>query len=81
MQRKSLSELLEYEYCFQRPAAGGAIKSVPISSLVDVDYTSTYGSIKRKNVKRVITLFSNVLSGYTPTAVNAQIKSAIDNFP
>ena len=31
-------------------------------------------------LKRVITLTSNVLSGYTPTAVNEQIKTAIDNF-
>ncbi|MEO6188042.1 MAG: efflux RND transporter permease subunit, partial [Ginsengibacter sp.] len=38
------------------------------------------GSIKRKNVKRVITLTSNVLSGFTPTEVNAKLKSAIDNF-
>jgi multidrug efflux pump subunit AcrB len=28
----------------------------------------------------VITLYSNVLTGYTPTAVNAQLKDAIDNF-
>jgi multidrug efflux pump subunit AcrB len=45
-----------------------------------VDYTSTYGSIKRKNVKRVITIFSNVLSGYTPTEVNKNITTAINNF-
>jgi len=80
MQRKSLSELLNMKIVFRDQAAGGAVKSIPISSLVDVDYTSTYGSIKRKNVKRVITLFSNVLSGYTPTAVNEKIKTAIDNF-
>jgi multidrug efflux pump len=79
-QRKNLSELLNMNIVFRDQAAGGAVKSIPISSLVDVDYTSTYGSIKRKNVKRVITLFSNVLTGYTPTAVNEQIKTAIDNF-
>ncbi len=65
---------------FRDQAAGGAVKQIPISSLVDVDYTSTYGSIKRKNVKRVITLTSNVLSGYTPTAVNEKITTALDNF-
>ncbi|MDQ2862798.1 MAG: efflux RND transporter permease subunit, partial [Bacteroidota bacterium] len=80
MQRKSLSELLNMKIVFRDQASGGAVKSIPISSLVDVDYTSTYGSIKRKNVKRVITLFSNVLSDYTPTAVNEKIKTAIDNF-
>jgi multidrug efflux pump subunit AcrB len=61
-------------------ASGGAIKQVPISSLVDVNYTSTFGSIKRKNVKRVITLFSNVTSDHTSADVNAKIKSAIENF-
>ncbi len=80
VQRQSLSELLNMKIVFRDMGSGGAIKQIPISSLVDVDYTSTYGSIKRKNVKRVITLFSNVLSGYTPTEVNARIKTAIDQF-
>jgi multidrug efflux pump subunit AcrB len=31
-------------------------------------------------VKRVITIFSNVLSGYTPTAVNQKITTAIQEF-
>jgi multidrug efflux pump len=60
--------------------ATGMVKQVPISSLMKVDYTSTYGSIKRKNVKRVITIYSNVTGGFTPTDVNANIKSAIDDF-
>jgi multidrug efflux pump subunit AcrB len=61
-------------------ASGGQVKSIPISSLVNVDYTNTLGSIKRKNVKRVITIFSNVLSGYTPTEVNKNIAAAINDF-
>lgn len=79
LQRKSLSDLLNMKIVF-RDISSGQVKSIPISSLVDVDYTSTYGSIKRKNVKRVITIFSNVLSGYTPTAVNQDIATAINNF-
>ncbi len=78
LQRKSLPDLLNMRIVFREMTGG--IKQIPISSLVKVDYTSTYGSIKRKNVKRVITLYSNVLSGYTPTDVNANIKSAIDDF-
>jgi multidrug efflux pump subunit AcrB len=67
---------------FRDMAGGGAIKHIPISSLVKVDYTSTLGSVKRKNQKRVITLTSNVLvsQGYTPTAVNQVLKGYIDNF-
>jgi len=80
LQRKSLADLLNMNIVFRDMASGGQVKSVPISSLVDVDFTSTYGSIKRKNVKRVITLFSNVVSGYTPTAVNQKIAAALQNF-
>jgi multidrug efflux pump subunit AcrB len=83
LQRKSLPDLLNMNITFRDMASGGAIKNVPISSLVTVDYTSTLGSVKRKDQKRVITLRSNVLTsqGYTPTAVNAQIKNYIDAFP
>jgi multidrug efflux pump subunit AcrB len=80
-QRKSLSELLNMRITY-RDFTTGQIKQVPISTVVKVDLGSTYGSIKRKNQKRVITIFSNVLSsqGYTPQAVNAEIKEAIDAF-
>jgi len=80
-QRKSLSSLLNMRITY-RDFATGQIKQVPISSVVKVDLSSTYGSIKRKDQKRVITIFSNVLlsQGYTPAAVNKEIKSAIDDF-
>lgn len=82
LQRKSLSDLLNMNITFRDMASGGALKTVPISSLVKVDYTNTLGSVKRKNQKRTITLRSNVLisQGYTPTAVNQQIKNYIDAF-
>ncbi|HEU5052546.1 MAG TPA: efflux RND transporter permease subunit [Hanamia sp.] len=80
VQRKNLSDLLNMNIVFRDMASGGQVKSIPISSLVDVDYTNTLGSIKRKDVKRVITIYSNVLSGYTPTEVNKNISAAIQNF-
>ncbi len=80
LQRKSLSDLLNMNIVFRDNADGGKLKRVPISSLVTFDLTSTLGSVKRKNEKRVITLTSNVLSGYTPTAVNAELARAIADF-
>ena len=80
VQRKNLIDLLNMNVTFRDIASGGAIKNVPISSLIKVDYTSTLGSVKRKNQKRVITLKSNVLNGYTPTAVNQQLAQSISNF-
>lgn len=81
LQRKSLADLLNMNITFRDMATGG-IKHIPISSLVHVDYTTTLGSVKRKNNKRSIILRSNVLEsqGYTPTAVNRQIKAYIDRF-
>ena len=78
VQRRNLTDLLNMKIFFREPT--GAIKSIPITNLVKIDFTSTYGSIKRKSLKRVITLYSNVLTGYTPPAVNAELKDAIDNF-
>ncbi|HEX3025168.1 MAG TPA: efflux RND transporter permease subunit, partial [Chitinophagaceae bacterium] len=80
LQRKSLIDLLNMNVVFRDMAGGGAVKHIPISNLVKVDYTSTLGSVKRKNQKRVITLRSNVLSGFTPTSVNLVIKEHLDNF-
>jgi len=79
-QRKSLADLLNMNITF-RDMATGTVKHVPISSLVRVDYTSTLGSVKRKNQKRVITLRSNVLMNVTtPTAVNQVLAGHIANF-
>lgn len=82
IQRNDLASLLNMNISFQDMASGGQIKSVPVSSIVKVDYTSTLGSVKRKDQKRVITLTSNVLvtQGYTPTAVNAELADHITAF-
>jgi multidrug efflux pump subunit AcrB len=81
-QRKSLTDLLNMNIVFQDMASGGRLKSVPLTSLVNIDYTSTLGSVKRKNQKRMITLTSNVLTtkGYTPTAVNQELARYIADF-
>ncbi len=79
LQRKDLSDLLNMRITF-RDFSTGQIKQVPISAVTKIDLTSTYGSVKRKNLKRVITLFSNVLSGYTPTDVNARLAKTIARF-
>ncbi len=79
-QRKNLNDLLNMNITYRDIAAGGAIRNVPISSLVHIDYTSTLGSVKRKNQKRTITLKSNVLNGYTPTAVNQDLTKSITDF-
>lgn len=52
----------------------GDKREVPISAVADIQYGSTYGSVKRKDSEKVVSMFSNVLDGYNPTEINGQIK-------
>jgi multidrug efflux pump subunit AcrB len=78
MDTASLTDLLNMNITFRDNH--GNIKSIPLGSLVNVDYTSTLGSVKRKHYKRVITLTSNILSGYTTTTVNQQLAGYLQKF-
>ncbi|MDQ2768882.1 MAG: efflux RND transporter permease subunit [Bacteroidota bacterium] len=61
--------------------ATGAIRQVPISSVADVTYGSTYGGIKRKDTHRVITISSNVLNGFSGPDVASAVQTALKSFP
>lgn len=63
-----------------RNQTSGEMHSVPISSVAKAELSSTYGSIKRKELSRVVTLSSNVISGYNATAINDQLKNLLANF-
>jgi len=56
------------------------VKSIPVSSVASVDYTSTTGGVKRKNLKRTIQLQSNVLDPTMVGPINAQLQTKIDEF-
>ncbi len=62
-----------------RDNTDGSIHQVPISSVAEAELSSTYGSVKRKDLDRMITLSSNVLGGYNPTEINNQIKTLLEN--
>ena len=59
----------------------GEKREVPISAVADIQYGSTYGSVKRKDLEKAITMFSNVLDGYNPTEINQKIQDAMASFP
>lgn len=63
-----------------RDQGSGQLVQVPISSVADVHYSSTYGSIKRKDLDRVVTLSSNVLGGYNATEINNQLKELMADY-
>jgi len=56
------------------------VKSIPVSAVATVDYTSTTGGVKRKNVRRTIQLQGNVLDPTMVGPINTQLQSRIEEF-
>ncbi len=56
------------------------VKSIPISAVASIDYTTATGAVKRKNVKRTIQLQSNVLDPTMVGQVNAELQLKLDDF-
>ena len=63
-----------------RNQSSGKIVQVPISSIAHTEASSTFSSVKRKDLDRVITITSNVLEGYNATEINEQIKTELKNY-
>lgn len=59
---------------------GGHPYKIPISSVVDAHYTSTYGGIVRIDFDRTITLSSNVLAGYNANEIVTKLQKEMKHF-
>ncbi|PLX01070.1 MAG: copper transporter [Marinilabiliales bacterium] len=55
----------------------GQLMKIPISAVADYSYGTSYGSVKRKEMKRVITLYSNVIEGYNANEINDKLKDLL----
>ncbi|MFT6844096.1 MAG: multidrug efflux pump [Flavobacteriales bacterium] len=74
--RNDVSTLMNQRITFRDPATG-KISQVPVSSVASYSYNTTYGSVKRKDLDRVITIYSNVLEGFNATAINNELKEVL----
>mgnify|MGYP001825073034 CR=1 FL=1 len=77
--RYNKDALLDQKITF-RDQSSGKILQVPISAVAHTETSSTFSAVKRKDLNRVITLFSNVIENYNATEVNAQIQEAIKDY-
>jgi multidrug efflux pump subunit AcrB len=78
--RKNVDALLNLKITY-RDMNSGILRQIPLSSVAKIDYSSTYGGIKRKNMKRVITVSSEVMNGYTANEVVARIRQLAKTYP
>ncbi|MBL7814090.1 MAG: efflux RND transporter permease subunit [Saprospiraceae bacterium] len=79
-QRGNVNTLLGQKMIYRDMVMMGQLRSIPLNSLATVSYGNTLGGIKRKNQKRIVTLSSNVLTGFNPNQVVAQVEAATSNF-
>ncbi|PZF73094.1 efflux RND transporter permease subunit [Taibaiella soli] len=79
-QRENIDAVRNMPIIFRDMGMGGVIRQVPLSAFADVHYSSTYGGIKRKNETRIITLSSNVITGFNPNEVVQNIQTELGNF-
>lgn len=77
--RYDLSALLNQRITF-RDQASGKIQQVPISAVAEITLSSTYGAVTRKDRNRMITIWSNVISGYNANEINEQLKLIMANY-
>lgn len=79
-QREDLNALNNLKFTYRDMNMGGMIRNVPLSSFADIYYGKSYGGIKRKAQKRIITLESNVLAGYNPNEVAANVEAQVQRW-
>jgi multidrug efflux pump len=77
--RDNLNDVMSMNITFMDQSSG-MFKSIPISAVADMEYSSSYGSINRTDLEKSITISSNVLDGYNPTEVNEELAYWIDEY-
>jgi multidrug efflux pump len=78
-QRNNLTDLMSMRMTFMDMNTM-QIKSIPLSSVASVDYTSSAGAVKRKNVRRTIQLQSSVTDPTQVAPINEALAAQIETF-
>ncbi len=77
--RNNITDIMNMRITFMDMNTMG-IKSIPVSAIAIIDYTSTSGAIARKNVKRTIQLQANVLEASMVKGINDELATKIEDF-
>ena len=77
--RDNINSLINLQITY-RDMNSGQLRSIPLSTVAKINYSTSYAGIKRLNQKRVITIFSNVISGYSANDIVPKIKKEAEKF-
>ncbi|MDJ1481235.1 efflux RND transporter permease subunit [Cytophagaceae bacterium YF14B1] len=79
-QRKQIETLLAMQIGYMDIATGG-FRQIPLNSVANIHYGTTFSGINRKDQERLITLGSEVMPGYNANeivgAINSQVLSSL----
>ncbi len=76
--RSKIEQLLSLNIVYRDMNLGGQLRQVPISSVADISYSTTFSQINRKNQERLVTVSSDVVPGFNANQINQQIQQVID---
>ncbi len=78
-ERNSAEKILNQKITY-RDMTTGRIVQVPVSAIASYKESDTFSAVKRKDMDRVVTIYSNVLDGYNANEVVSQIKQEMVGF-
>ncbi|MBK6965651.1 MAG: efflux RND transporter permease subunit [Bacteroidales bacterium] len=78
--RDNINNLINLKITY-RDMNSGLLRQIPLSSVARIEYADSYGGIKRQDLKRIITISSAVLTGYTANEIVPQIERLSKEFP
>lgn len=79
--RTKIEQLLDQNIVYRDMNMGGQLRQVPLTSVANISYSTTFSQINRKNQQRVITLSSDVVPGANANEINAQLTRLIEQVP
>ncbi|ACT94641.1 efflux RND transporter permease subunit [Dyadobacter fermentans] len=75
--REQIEKLLSLNVVYRDMNMGGALRQVPITSVANIHYSTTFSQINRQDQRRIVTLGSDVLPGYNANEIVAQIQTLV----
>ncbi len=76
--RYDLDALINQKITFRNKR--GQLVQVPISSVASINYITSYGSVKRIDLERVVTFSSDAVEGFNANEINKEIKEIIEAY-
>ncbi|RAV29711.1 efflux RND transporter permease subunit [Sinomicrobium soli] len=77
--RYNTSALFNQKITF-RDAASGQLKEIPVAAVVTQKNTASFSAIKHRDLKRLVTVYADVLPGYNANEIVMQLKTELKNF-